>query len=87
MKRKALDQQLEMMVGHADKLSEMVQEGLIGERSSRTSSLRSGDVVIGLHSHILSYGFYVQKYFAFSVLHEVQILEKHGFFFLCLLVA
>uniref|UniRef100_A0A1I7VU53 Helicase domino n=1 Tax=Loa loa TaxID=7209 RepID=A0A1I7VU53_LOALO len=44
MKRKALDQQLEMMVGHADKLSEMVQEGLIGERSSRASSLRSGDI-------------------------------------------
>ncbi|KAK6102289.1 SNF2 N-terminal domain family protein [Brugia pahangi] len=44
MKRKALDQQLEVMVGHADKLSEMVQEGLIGERSSRASSLRSGDI-------------------------------------------
>uniref|UniRef100_A0A0R3RQ38 Helicase ATP-binding domain-containing protein n=1 Tax=Elaeophora elaphi TaxID=1147741 RepID=A0A0R3RQ38_9BILA len=45
MKRKALDQQLEMMVGHADKLSEMVQEGLIGERSSRASSLRSSDII------------------------------------------
>ncbi|VIO92229.1 SNF2 family N-terminal domain containing protein [Brugia malayi] len=44
MKRKALDQQLEVMVGHADKLSEMVQEGLIGEKSSRASSLRSGDI-------------------------------------------
>ncbi|KAL4003237.1 SNF2 N-terminal domain family protein [Acanthocheilonema viteae] len=44
MKRKALDQQLEMMVGHADKLSEMVQEGLIGERSSRASSRRSSDI-------------------------------------------
>uniref|UniRef100_A0A915PWC4 Uncharacterized protein n=1 Tax=Setaria digitata TaxID=48799 RepID=A0A915PWC4_9BILA len=45
MKRKALDQQLEMMVGHADKLSEMVQEGLIGERSSRASSVRSNGVL------------------------------------------
>ncbi|VDN04970.1 unnamed protein product [Thelazia callipaeda] len=45
MKRKALDQQLEMMVGHADKISEMVQEGLIGERSSRTSSAFSCDNV------------------------------------------
>ncbi|KAM3722487.1 Helicase ssl-1 [Dirofilaria immitis] len=43
MKRKALDQQLEMMVGHADKLSEMVQEGLIGEKSSKASSPLSGD--------------------------------------------
>ncbi|VDK63136.1 unnamed protein product, partial [Onchocerca ochengi] len=43
MKRKALDQQLEMMVGHADKLSEMVQEGLIGEKSSKASSPLSND--------------------------------------------
>lgn len=52
MKRKALDQQLEMMVGHADKLSEMVQEGLIGEKSSRASSLQSGDIIKGLHLHL-----------------------------------
>ena len=32
MKRKALDQQLQLMVGHADKLSVMVQEGLQVEK-------------------------------------------------------
>ena len=38
MKRKALDQQLELMVGHADKLSVMVQEGLQAEKSEDGSS-------------------------------------------------
>ncbi|MFH4983629.1 hypothetical protein AB6A40_010338 [Gnathostoma spinigerum] len=38
MKRKALDQQLELMVGQADKLSEMVQEGLAAEKLPDGSS-------------------------------------------------
>ncbi|VDM39699.1 unnamed protein product [Toxocara canis] len=38
MKRKALDQQLELMVGQADKLSEMVQEGLT-EKASKAPSI------------------------------------------------
>lgn len=38
IKRRALDQQLNLMVGHADKLSEIVQEGLAGDRSSQASS-------------------------------------------------
>ncbi|VDK41662.1 unnamed protein product [Gongylonema pulchrum] len=42
MKRKALDQQLEMMVGHADKLSEMVQE----DEGSSVSSGSDDDMSI-----------------------------------------
>lgn len=42
MKRKALDQQLELMVGHANKLSEMVQEGLIAEKCCSRDTLDDG---------------------------------------------
>ncbi|CAD6187908.1 unnamed protein product [Caenorhabditis auriculariae] len=40
-KRKALDKHLAFIVGEADKLSSMVQEGLIAEKSSKTPSIAS----------------------------------------------
>ena len=40
-KRKALDQHLAFIVGEADKLSSMVQEGLTHEKSSNTPSVIS----------------------------------------------
>uniref|UniRef100_A0A915AH61 Helicase ssl-1 n=2 Tax=Parascaris univalens TaxID=6257 RepID=A0A915AH61_PARUN len=43
MKRKALDQQLELMVGQADKLSEMVQEGLTEKVSKAPSDAGDED--------------------------------------------
>lgn len=57
MKRKALDQQLELMVVHADKLSVMVQEGLQVEKPDVSSS--SSDVTAegGAYSFNISYSF------------------------------
>ncbi|KAF8358901.1 ssl-1 [Pristionchus pacificus] len=42
-KRKALDQHLQFIVGEADKLSQVVAEGIVAETSSKTPSLQGKD--------------------------------------------
>ncbi|GMR42529.1 hypothetical protein PMAYCL1PPCAC_12724, partial [Pristionchus mayeri] len=42
-KRKALDQHLQFIVGEADKLSQVVAEGIVAESSSKTPSLQGKD--------------------------------------------